>query len=194
VTHDRLVDGVAAVELIARKDLHPALSDLLLEAATEIHGKPGLLKGRGEFPAPWEHEFRISPDATRFYKSGRGILYRSLPFWVASLMNRIAVSFVPVIVVLIPVVRFVPVFFRWRTELRISRWYRALLVLEQDVSTFQTHNKEEEAKRRLDRIEAEVDKMKVPASFGNQFYVLREHIRFVRSLLTGSLNNTPSPG
>ena len=180
------------VELIARKDLHPALSDLLLEAATEIHGKPGLLKRRGEFPAPWEHEFRISADASRFYKSGRGFLYRSLPFWVASLVNRIVVAFVPVIVVLIPVMRFIPRLFRWRTGMRISRWYRALLALEQDVSALQTPDKEEESLRRLDRIEEEVNGMKVPASFGNQFYVLREHIRFVRSRLAGSPSSTHS--
>ena len=172
------------VELIAREDLHPALSDLLLEAATEIHGKPGILKRRGEFPAPLEHEFRISPDANRFYKSGRGFLYRSLPFWVASLVNRIVVAFVPVIVVLVPVLRFIPGLYRWRTKLRIFRWYRALLVLEQDVSAPQTPDKGGVFLARLDRIENEVNRMKVPASFGDQFYVLREHIRFVRSRLT----------
>src|SRR5208337_509802 len=48
------------VELIARKDLHPALSDLLLDAAVEVHGKAGLLKRQGEFPTPLEHEFPIS--------------------------------------------------------------------------------------------------------------------------------------
>ncbi len=102
------------VEIIARANLHPALSDLLLEAATEVHGRAGLLKRQGEFPAPLEHEFRISADAIRFYKSGKGFLYRSLPFWVASLVNRILVAFVPVVVVLIPVMRIIPVLYRWR--------------------------------------------------------------------------------
>jgi hypothetical protein len=187
--HDIQLIG-PTVELIARKDLHPALSDLLLEAATEIHGKPGLLKRRGEFPAQWEHEFPISVDARRFYKSGRGFLYRFLPFWVASLLNRIVVAFVPAIVVLIPVLRMVPGLIRWRTGLRISRWYRALLLLEQDVRTPRTPDKGEESLRRLDRIEEEVNGMKVPASFGNQFYVLREHIRFVRSRLESSPTGT----
>ena len=66
------------VELVARKGLHPALSDLLLEVAREVHGKTGLLQKRGEFPAPLEHEFTISDDATRYYKSGKGFLYRSV--------------------------------------------------------------------------------------------------------------------
>jgi hypothetical protein len=37
------------VELIAREGLHPALSDLLLEAAREVHGKPGCSRKRESF-------------------------------------------------------------------------------------------------------------------------------------------------
>ena len=35
------------VELVARDDLHPALSDLLIRAAREIHGSPGLYRNAG---------------------------------------------------------------------------------------------------------------------------------------------------
>src|SRR6185503_4471286 len=40
------------VELIARDSLHPALSDLLIEAARAVNGRPNLLQRAGEFPAP----------------------------------------------------------------------------------------------------------------------------------------------
>ena len=174
------------VELIARANLHPALSDLLLEAAPEVHGRAGLFKRQGEFPAPLEHEFRISADAIRFYKSGKSFLYRSLPFWLASLVNRILVAFVPVVVVLIPVMRIIPALYRWRIRLRIYRWYRVLLVLEQGMIAHLATEEREELLGRLDRIEEEVNKMKMPASFGDQFYVLRQHIGFVRNRLMGS--------
>jgi hypothetical protein len=36
---------------------------------------------------------------------------------------------------------------------------------------------------KLDHIEHEVNRMKVPASFADQFYGLREHIAFVRGRL-----------
>ncbi|HZW37549.1 MAG TPA: TAXI family TRAP transporter solute-binding subunit, partial [Candidatus Deferrimicrobiaceae bacterium] len=39
------------VELVARENLHPALSDLLIEAAREVHGRARLLQRAGEFPA-----------------------------------------------------------------------------------------------------------------------------------------------
>ncbi len=35
------------VELVARTSLHPAISDLLIEAAQEVHGMPGLCSTRG---------------------------------------------------------------------------------------------------------------------------------------------------
>jgi hypothetical protein len=174
------------VELIARTNLHPALSDLLLEAAREVHGKAGLFRSRGEFPAPQEHEFRISSDAIRFYKSGKSFLYRYLPYWLASLVNRTLVVVVPMVIVLLPGLRTIPAFFRWRIRLRIYRWYRALLVLERDLIAPLAQEERMKLLGRIDHIEEEVHRMKVPAYFADQFYVLRGHIDFVRDRLIKS--------
>jgi hypothetical protein len=183
--HDVSLIG-PTVELIARAYLHPALSDLLLEAGSEVHGNPGLFKHRGEFPTPLEHEFHISADASRYYKSGKSFLYRYLPFRLASLMNRILVVAVPIAVVLLPGLRIIPALYRWRIKLRIYRWYRALLMLERDLITRLAREEREELFGRLDHIEEEVNKMKMPASFADQFYVLRGHIDFVRDRLMKS--------
>ena len=171
------------VELIARADLHPALSDLLIEAAQEVHGNAGLFKRRGEFPAPIEHEFHISADALRYYKSGKSFIYRNLPFRVASLVNRVLVVFVPTVIVLFPVLRLIPALYRWRIRMRIYRWYRELLALERDMMSREASEEREALLGRIDQIEAEVNKMKVPASFADQFYVLRGHIIFVHEEL-----------
>ena len=171
------------VELIARKNLHPALSDLLLEAATEVHSGPGLFRSKGEFPAPIEQEIRISSDAYRFYKSGKSFFYRYLPFWLASIVNRIIAVLVPMIVLLLPGMRLIPAIYRWRFRSRILKWYRALLVIERDLLTDLAPDKRKELHERLDNIEAEVHRMKVPASFADQFYGLRGHITFVHARL-----------
>jgi TRAP transporter TAXI family solute receptor len=172
-----------AVELIARESLHPALSDLLLEAAREVHSGAGLLRRRGEFPAPIEQEIRISGDASRFYKSGKSFLYRYLPFQLASLVNRTVVVLVPMIVLLLPALRLIPAIYRWRFKSRISRWYRALLMIEQDLIAQLASDKRQALMERLDNIEEAVNRMKVPASFADQFYDLRVHITFVRTRL-----------
>jgi len=170
------------VELLARENLHPALSDLLLGAAREVHGNASLLQRKGEFPAPLEHDIPISADAARFYKSGKGFFYRYLPFWLASLTSRILVVFVPTIVVLIPLLRSIPTFYRWRIRSRMYRWYRALLSLERELFRETDPVKREQLFKRLDAIEEAVNRMKVPASFADQFYGLRGHIGLVRTI------------
>jgi len=170
------------VEILARPNLHPALSDLLLEAARQVHGGASLLKRKGEFPAPLEQDYPISRDASRFYKSGEGFFYRYLPFWLASLLNRTLVALVPLLVVLIPGLKVLPGLYRLKIRLRTYRWYRAMLVLERD-GALMTPEKRAEMLARLDHIEMEVNRVKVPASFADQFYGLRGHIAFVRSRL-----------
>ncbi|HTZ21278.1 MAG TPA: TAXI family TRAP transporter solute-binding subunit [Opitutaceae bacterium] len=172
------------VELVARQGLNSALSDLLIEVAQEIHGKAGLLQKSGEFPAPLEHEIKMSDDALRYYKSGKGLLARTVgSFWLASVINRALVAFLPMILVLVPAIRLLPVAYKWRIQLRIYRCYRPLLLLERDAAAELTAERRLELIRRLDEIEGMVNHLRVPASFADQFYSLRGHIAFVRARL-----------
>lgn len=172
------------VELVAREDLNSALSDLLLEVAKEVHGNAGLLQKRGEFPAALEHEIPLSEDAQRYYKSGKGLLYRTVrSFWVASLINRSLVAVLPLILVLIPAIRFLPVAFRMSIQLRFYRCYRPLLRVERETHGPLTPERVRELSQRLDEIEASVNRLKVPASFADRFYWLRSHLDFVRHRL-----------
>jgi hypothetical protein len=186
------------VELIARKSLHPALSDLLLEAAQEVHGKATLLQNAGEFPALLEHEFPISSEATRYYKSGKSFLYRNLPFWLASLASRILVMVLPIAAVVLPGLRLLPTLYNWRIRYRITRWYGILIGLEQKLLTHQVPGHCEDILKKLDEVEQSVSHMKVPKVFGDQFYVLRQHIKYVREQVvaiaeTGSRNPLAHP-
>jgi hypothetical protein len=174
-------------ELIARDSLHPALSDLLIEAAKEVHGHATLMQRAGEFPSPRAQDFPISDDAARYYKSGKSFLYRVLPFWMASLADRLVVLLVPIVVVLIPGLKLVPSLYAWRVKSRIYRWYGALIGIERAAMSDDTSAAEREAlMRRLDGIEASVNAMKMPLAYADQFYVLREHIGFVRARLNAA--------
>jgi hypothetical protein len=170
-------------ELVARDSLHPALSDLLIEAAREVHGKANIMQRAGEFPAPLAHDFPVSDDAARYYKSGKSFLYRILPFWLASLADRLLVVVVPLIVLLVPALRLVPSLYAWRVKSRIYRWYGALIAIER--SALSDHSPAERASliERLDAIEESVNGLKMPLAYADQFYVLREHIGFVRQRL-----------
>lgn len=175
------------VELIARDDLHPALSDLLIETAQQVHGRATLIQHAGEFPAPLEHEYAISSDAARYYKSGKTFAYRHLPFWLASLADRVLVMLVPIAVVLIPGLRFLPALYSWRIRRRIHRRYGELMAIER-AALAPVLSPEERAALllRLDEIERSVIAGKIPASFADQTYILREHIEFARARLSGA--------
>ena len=140
----------------------------------------------GEFPAPLEHEFRISEDARRFYSSGKGFFYRNLPFWLATLMDRTLLFIVPIVVLLIPGMKMVPKFYNWRVRSRIYRVYGKLIALERSMLSQPAPEEREEKLKQLDDIETEVNNMKMPLAFADQFYVLRDHIGFVR----GRYSNT----
>lgn len=184
------------VQLVARESLHPALSDLILEAAREVHGSAGLYRKRGEFPAAHEGEFRTSPDASRYYASGKSFLYRTFPFWLASLIARVLAVLVPLVLLLVPALKIAPAIYRWSIESRIYRWYRVLIELEREAFRPATsRQRREELLHQLDHIEAAVNRIAVPASFGDLFYGLRGHIGFVRRLLTAEDAAAPSaPG
>jgi hypothetical protein len=171
------------VELVAHHDLHPALSDLLISAAREIHSGPGMYRAAGEYPAPLEHDFPISNDAIRYYKSGGQLLYKVLPFWLASFVDRILVVVLPLLVIVVPATRAAPALYRWRVRSRIYRWYGALMAIEHDMMA--AHSAEEKAPiaRKLDDIETAVNDLKTPLSFADQLYVLRNHVAMVRSRL-----------
>ncbi|WP_434108650.1 TAXI family TRAP transporter solute-binding subunit [Paraburkholderia caffeinilytica] len=171
-------------ELVARDSLHPALSDLLIEAAREVHGKANVMQRAGEFPAPLAHDFPISDDAARYYKSGKSFLYRILPFWLASLADRLLVVVVPLIVLLIPALRLVPALYAWRVKSRIYRWYGALIAIERSALSEYSAAERASLIERLDAIEESVNGLKMPLAYADQFYVLREHIGFVRERLT----------
>ena len=171
------------VELVARDDLHPALSDLLIRAAREIHGTPGMFRNAGEYPAPLARDFRISDDAERYYKSGEQFLYKRLPFWLASLVDRLLVLLLPLLVVIVPATRLAPAIYRWRIRSRIYRWYGALMAIEREMRGNRTPEQKERVRERLDEISRAVSELRTPASFADQLYVLRDHVAAVRRRL-----------
>jgi hypothetical protein len=168
------------VELIAREGLHPAISDLLISAAREVHGKPGMYRKAGEFPAPIEHDIAISEEARRYYTSGAPFLYKRLPFWLASLVDRILIVVVPLLIVIVPLSRLITPLYRWRVRSRIYRWYGSLMKIERDMREDLSGAQRSELDERLTDIEASVNSLQPPLAFADQLYVLREHIALVR--------------
>jgi len=176
-------------QLLARPDLHPALINLLLEAAEIVHESGGDFEREGEFPTPKYLDFKLSPDAERFYKFGPPFLQRYLPFWVAILVSRITILLLPLVAVFLPLFKLMPLLYRWRMRARIYRWYSKL-------RAFDPQRHKEEATEslqaylvELEGIEEKVSNISVPLSFSEELYHLRMHIDLVRSKLKRMTEN-----
>jgi hypothetical protein len=181
--HDEvLVSSVAG--LVAQADFHPALVDLLLQGAAEVHGQGGLFAEPGEFPSPRYADLPLSPDAERYYRYGPPFLQRYLPFWAATQVDRLKVMLIPLVALLIPLLRVLPPTYRWRVRSRIYRWYRELRELDPGPGGEGLAAPDREARlASVDRIEAEVTAVPTPLSYASELYDLRLHIALVRERL-----------
>lgn len=176
--------------LMVREDIHPALVDLLMQAATEVHGGPGVFQRPGEFPRAGHSDFPLSKEAERYYKSGKPFLQRYLPFWAATLIDRMVVMLLPLIAVLVPLFRFAPSLYGWRVRSRIYRYYGELKFLESAIEESPGAHSREEWMKKLDAIETEVNHLSTPLAFADMYYQLRAHIDLVRA----NLQRLPASG
>jgi hypothetical protein len=173
-----------AANLVMHPELHPAVVDLMLLAASKVHGEGGWFEQRGQFPQPELLAYPLSDEAERFYEHGPPLLQRFLPFWAASLVDRLKVMLLPLLVLLFPLFKVMPPIYTWRMRARVYRWYDELEQAEEGLAAGRVDR--EWVFGELDRIEAEVRQVKVPLSFTDQLYHLRQHIELVRSQVAGT--------
>ena len=166
--------------LVIRKDLHPALIDLFLQAAGEIHGQGGVFEEIDQFPSQKYLDFPLHKEARRFFKSGPPFLQRYLPFWAATLIDRLKVMLIPLITLLIPLMKIIPPSYRWRIRYRIFHWYRELIAIDQEVGRIDMKAQFGALLSELERIDKEVMQVNVPLSYAAELYSLRLHIAYVR--------------
>ena len=170
----------ATANLVVRRDLHPALVDLLLQAAEEIHGSPGLLEREGEFPAPTHLVFPLSDDARRFYKRGPPFLQRYLPFWAATLVDRLDVLLIPLLALAWPMLRILPPVYQWRVRRKIYRWYTHVKAIDLGLWAEPSAEELNRFAAEIDRIEQGLSRLEIPVAYAERLYNLRVHINLVR--------------
>jgi hypothetical protein len=107
--------------LLVRKELHPALQYLMLEAMREVHSAPGPFNRLGEFPAEQPNDLPLSATAEAFYRSAPLFWQRYTSFWVSSLVNRLVFFVLPVFAAMIPIIGFGLSFYRWLHTRRFGK-------------------------------------------------------------------------
>jgi TRAP transporter TAXI family solute receptor len=167
--------------LVVRKDLDSALRYLLLDAAAQIHSAPGIFQKAGQFPAAEQVDLPLSDDAQQFFKSGRPLLQRLLPFWLAGIMGKALFVLIPVVGILYPLARFAPALFAWSMRRRIFRFYGELKLIELELESGRGDHGE--MVERLGRLEQRVNQLRVPTMYAQFLYVLRSHVALIHAKL-----------
>jgi hypothetical protein len=177
--------------LVVDEDLHPAIVSLLTQAIVAdqaqpligAHGEALIFERMARQAMDSDPEYRFSSEARRIYQSGTPFLQRYLPFWLATLADRLAVMLVPLVGLVVPMMRIGPSLYSWQVRRRLLYWYKELKAVERGIS-HQPHASAIAAKTaRLDEIEEAVNEIPLPLGFSNQLYDLRSHIHIVRRRL-----------
>lgn len=169
--------------LVVKESMHPALVYLMMKVIAEVHGSPSLFNTKGEFPSAKDTDFPLSTQALNFYKSGLPIIDKYLPFWAATFVNRTLIVILPLLALLIPLTKIIPMVYVWLVKRKLFRYYGELRFLDTQLQDIKTADDLQLCLEKLNEIETKVVNVKLPVPFSQYAYELRAHIELVRSKL-----------
>jgi TRAP-type uncharacterized transport system substrate-binding protein len=167
--------------MVVRKELHPAIQYLLLNAAAKIHSGASIFHHANQFPAAEAIDIPLSNEAQRFYKSGLPFLNDYFPFWIAPLIGKLIILLIPILGVLYPMMRFLPRLYDWAMRSKVLRMYGELRLLEDEMTIARNDGRDTRKMiARLDRLEEHANHLRMPVAYASMLYMLRNHIDLVR--------------
>ena len=173
-----------AASLVARATLHPAIVDLVMQAATAVHSPAQLFADAGEFPSARQVEVPLGSGAQRYFKSGPSFLRRHLPFWAATQVERAFILLLPAVGLLVPLAGLVaPWALQARARGHLNRAYGRLLALERQALGTTSDDGRARVLDQLAQLQTDVCRLRIPVAHAEQLYHLRTHIAFMRQQL-----------
>lgn len=175
---DRMVLAALAT-LVVNDRFHPALTPIVMESMRRVLSSGGILEQRGEFPSKKGVGYSLTKEADHYFEYGPPFLLRYMPFWAASLVDRLVILIIPLLVILIPLAKLAGPVYRWRIRSRIYKWYKYLRETDQKIVEGTIRQDLDEERKRLDVLETELASVEVPLSYSDELYQLRQHVEYV---------------
>jgi TRAP-type uncharacterized transport system substrate-binding protein len=167
--------------VLVRKDIHPAMIDLLARAIMETHGKPGPFQQAGEFPKPNDPEYPVSETALDFYKNGPTFLNRYLPFWMTNYARRMIAVVAAVIAIALPLFSYAPKGYKWLVTERLNSMYRRLRRIEARLQNDMTAAEVSALEADLDGVDRAIHRLAVPMRYSDVYFSVKSHLDLVRT-------------
>jgi uncharacterized protein len=179
--------------LVVKENMHPALVYLMMKVIRQVHSGAGLFNTKDEFPSAKDTDFPLSTQALNFYKSGLPIIDKYLPFWAATFVNRTLIVILPLLALLIPLTKIIPMIYVWLVKRKLFRYYGELRYLDTQLKEIKTAEDQRLFLEKLNEIELKVINVQLPVPFSQYAYELRGHIELVRSKLQHRKYDSPDP-
>ncbi len=176
--------------LVATDKMHPQLVEVMLNCAQRIHKKQGLLEKEDEFPAKKYLEFPVHDAAANYFYSGPSFLAKYLPFWLVTLIRRLAIIIIPLLTLLFPLFKITPLAIRWPIKRKLNLWYSELEEIESLVNGDSDKISFINSQKRLNELEEEVVNDPLPPAYKNESFQLRFHIRHVQNQISEALGKS----
>jgi hypothetical protein len=172
--------------VLVRKDFHPALINLLVQAIIAEHGKPGIFQQAGEFPKLPDPEYPMAESAVDFYKNGPSFLNKYLPYWIVPHVLRLLAVLLAGATVIYPLFNFAPKLYQWFLQDRMRKLYRRLRIVEEAAQTELTAPQVGSLQNELEEIDRAA-RMILPQRHSDLFFILEHHITLTRTQLASRL-------
>jgi len=166
--------------LATNKKLDAALQYLLLSIIDEVHHDPTLISDENEFPSDKDVDLPLSKDADIYYTKGKPFLQQYLPFQMASLFERLIKVLLPLLLLCAPIFAYAPAAYDWHFRQKLSKRYKSLVEIEEQLANNPSNKSVTEFEIMLSDVEKKLNDEKIPNSFTNQVFILREHIELVQ--------------
>ena len=165
--------------LVAKKSLNPDLIRLILKSVKKVHSKATIFSYQNEFPTYKYTQIPMSEDAKNYLIKGDTFLEKIFPFWIASMIDRLAIMIIPLLTLLFPLLKGAFPLYRWRIRSKIYKWYKVLYEIDSKIETL---DKEElrKTKENLTELLKDIqEETKIPLSYMGEYYNLKVHANLI---------------
>jgi len=177
---DTVLIGTTNVVLV-RKELHPAIIDLLTQAIVEVHSAPGVFQRVNQFPTVADPEYIVADEARDLLRNGPSVQY--LPFWVGNYVKRAIGVFVTVIAIVLPLFSYGPRIYRSFVEYHLLALYKRLRIIERNLKGDIGVEDVTRLKAQIESLDREIIDMGVPMQHSDLYFMMKSHLNLVRNRL-----------
>ena len=122
-------------------------------------------------------------ETERYLLKGPSFLYHILPYWAATLIDRLKVMLLPLVTLIFSLAKILPPTYTWHVENRIYRWYKILHGIEVEASSVPQTSEVAALKEKIVKVGVDLMNVRVPLSYASRLHDLKLHVNRVRERL-----------